>query len=153
MTKLILKPNDISEITGFSGNIDIDALIPSINIAQNIHVKRILGVELYNKILAGNLTGNYLIMYNDFIVFVLAFYSTSIYLSMNTIKTANNGSFKSAGASGDVLPTPQEVTTLSATHENVAKSYENMLVEFITSKNIPEYAKNTTQQQNAKTFY
>jgi hypothetical protein len=50
MIKLFLKPNDIPALTSFSGNIDIDQLAPCISIAQQTYIKRVLGLNLYNKI-------------------------------------------------------------------------------------------------------
>ena len=67
MIQLFIKETDIAELTGFSGNIDADSLIPAINVAQTTHLRRILGINLYNKIASDiendTLAGNYLAIY------------------------------------------------------------------------------------------
>ena len=52
MIKLIISIDDISRLSGFDGNIDNDSINPFIFMAQNSEIKRILGVNLYNKILS-----------------------------------------------------------------------------------------------------
>ena len=43
MIQLFLEPDDISEIVGFDGNIDIDRIKPIIEVAQKINIKNLLG--------------------------------------------------------------------------------------------------------------
>ena len=82
-------------MTGFSGNIDSDSIKPAINVAQTTHLKRILGQSLYDKISTeienNTLSGDYLTIYNDYIVYMTAFFSASIYLSLNTSKLPMQG--------------------------------------------------------------
>jgi len=152
MITLLLKAEDIPTITGFNGNIDVDALNPSINVAQTIHIKRILGADLYTKIYDDYkndvLAGNYLTIYNDYVVYMLAFFSASIYLSLSTIKTANSGSYK-IGAEGSTNATQNEVNILGKNNESIAISYENQFYEFMKTITIPEYA--TPQLEKNKT--
>lgn len=152
MIKLLLKAEDIPTITGFNGNIDIDALNPSINVAQTMHIKRILGTDLYTKIYNdyknNALSGNYLTIYNDYVVYMLAFFSSSIYLSLSTIKTTNSGSYK-IWVDGSSNATQNEVNILGKNNESIAISYENQFYEFMKTINIPEYI--TQKLENNKT--
>jgi len=72
MITLFLKENDIPALTSFSGNIDADSLKPHIFTAQTNDIKRILGTDLYNKMLADYeadaLTGLYKTIYEDYLV-------------------------------------------------------------------------------------
>jgi hypothetical protein len=152
MIQLFIKETDIAELTGFSGNIDADSLIPAINVAQTTHLRRILGVELYNKISSDiendTLSGDYLTMYNDYIVYMTAFFSASIYLSLNTSKTTNAGTYK-INPDNSTSSTNSEVNTLGKNYEAIAIVYETNFKEFMKTITIPEYgnieqAKTTT---------
>jgi hypothetical protein len=143
MAKILLDPSKMTEITGFGGNIDKDALNPAINIAQNTHLKRILGVDLYDKMLEGNPTGVYLTIRNDYVNYILSFYSASIYLSLFSIKTTNNGSYKLSGGDGDAQVTHADLNLLSKNYEQVALSYEKNFIEFMNTQDVTEYPKNT----------
>lgn len=140
MIKLFLQPNDIPALTGFNGNIDADSLKPSINVAQTTHLKRILGQDLYDKIYTDLdvLAGDYLTIYNDYIVYMLAFFSASTYLALNTTKVNNLGSYKIT-AENSTNATPSEVNTLGKNYESIAISYELNFYNFMKTISIPEY--------------
>jgi len=140
MIKLFLQPNDIAVLTGFSGNIDVDNLKPSINVAQTTHIKRILGKDLYAKIYTDldTLAGDYLTIYNDYVVYMLAFFSASTYLALNTTKVTNLGTYK-INAENSSIATPSEVNTLGKNYESIAISYETTFYEFMKTITIPEY--------------
>jgi hypothetical protein len=142
MANILLNPSKLTEITGFGGNIDKDSLNPAINIAQNTHLKRILGVPLYDKMLEGTPIGIYLTIRNDYVNYILAFYSASIYLSLFSIKTTNNGSFKLSGGEGDTQVTHADLNLLSKNYEQAALSYEKNFIDFMNTQNVPEYPKN-----------
>lgn len=146
MIHLMIQSGDITEITGVSGNIDIDALKPSINIAQNTKVKLALGIALYNKIVADHenddLSGEYLTIYNDYVVFMLAFYTVSVYLSLGVAKVANNGTYKITADSSTNL-TLNENAILGNNYEAIALAYENAFKKYMESISIPEYTNDT----------
>ena len=95
MTKLIITIDDIARLSGFDGNIDNDSINPFIFMAQNSEIKRILGVNLYNKIVSDyendTLAGNYLLIYNDYIATILAYFTCSFYLQLGVPKVSQNG--------------------------------------------------------------
>ena len=142
MIHLLIESGDITEITGVNGNIDVDSLKPSINIAQTTKVKRVLGASLYDKIVTDHennaLTGEYETIYNDYIVFMLAFYTVSIYLSLGVPKVANNGSYK-VGVDGSTNLTLNENAILGKNYESVGLGYEMNLQEYLKTITIPEY--------------
>lgn len=148
-TKILIKPNTISETVGFGGNIDINQLTPSIVIAQTTYIKRILGTDLYDKIStdysAGTLAGIYETIYTDYVIDMLSFFACSVYLSINTSKTTNAGTYK-IGVEGSTNTPLNELTILGKTYESIAIQYETNFYEFINKNSIPEYGKNNDTQ-------
>jgi hypothetical protein len=146
--KLFLQPNDIAALTGFNGNIDSDSIKPAINTAQTTQVKRVLGTKLYDKIYADldTLSGAYLTIYNDYVVYMTAFFTASIYLSLSVDKVSNGGVFKlsaeNATNSSDV-----KVNQLSKNYEAIALSYESNFKDFMTTITIPEYGAEEAQSE------
>lgn len=158
MIQLFIKETDIAELTGFSGNIDADSIKPSINVAQTTHLKRILGIDLYNKISTdienNDLSGDYLTIYNDYIVYMTAFFSASIYLSLNTSKTTNAGTYK-LNPENTTSQTNNEVVILGNNYKNIACSYEDNFKEFMKTISIPEWTstENTKSSTNIFNWY
>lgn len=148
-TKILIKPNTISETVGFGGNIDINQLTPSIVIAQTTYIKRILGTDLYDKISAdysaGTLTGIYETIYTDYVIDMLSFFACSVYLSINTSKTTNAGTYK-IGVEGSTNTPLNELTILGKTYESIAIQYETNFYEFINKNSVPEYGNNNDTQ-------
>lgn len=152
MIQLFLEPDDVTEIVGFNGNIDIDRLKPSIEVAQKTLVYNILEKQLYDKIYQGGNTGVYSTILNEFVRPILAWHSASLFLSLNTIKTNNTGSYKLSGNAGDSLPTSQEITNLAMSYKNIATSYEGQFLEFMKTANIPEFT-NLNKKNNGTIWH
>jgi hypothetical protein len=154
MKQILIKAATIPTIVGISGNIDVDSIRPSILIAQNTNIKRVLGSDLYAKILAdyasGTLAGVYLIIYNDYVEPMLAFHTVSVYLSLGVPKVANNGTYK-IGVEGSVNLTLNENAILGKNYEAVAISYEGMFFTYIKTINIPEYDNVIDKEKDART--
>lgn len=94
---LLLSVNDIPKYTSISSNLDIDRITPNILLAQRNELKRILGIDLYNKILEDfkndNLTGIYKIIYDEFIIDMLVNYSAYYIVLFNSLRIDNGGNF------------------------------------------------------------
>lgn len=141
MTQLIISIDDISRLSGFDGNIDNDSINPFIFMAQNSEIKRILGVELYNKIVSDyendTLSGNYLAIYNDYIATILAYFTCSYYLQLGVPKVSQNGVY---------LVTPEKTEQLfneksdkmAEKYEKLATGLEIKLLEVLNLLNLPE---------------
>lgn len=144
--KLFLQPNDIPALTGFSGNIDNDSIKPAINTAQTTQVKRILGTKLYDKIYNDleALDGNYLIIYNDYVVYMTAFFTASIYLSLSVDKVSNGGVYKLTSENA-TNSSDAKVNQLSKNYEAIALSYEGNFKDFMKTISISEYGIAETQ--------
>ena len=158
MIQLFIKETDIAELTGFSGNIDSDSIKPAINVAQTTHLKRILGQSLYDKISTeienNTLSGDYLTIYNDYIVYMTAFFSASIYLSLNTSKTTNAGTYK-LNPDNATSSSNNEVVILGNNYKAIATSYEDNFREFMKTISIPEWTstENTKSSTNIFNWY
>ncbi len=158
MIQLFIKETDIAELTGFSGNIDADSIKPAINVAQTTHLKRILGQSLYDKISTeienNTLSGDYLTIYNDYIVYMTAFFSASIYLSLNTSKTTNAGTYK-LSPDNATSSSNNEVVILGNNYKAIASSYEDNFREFMKTISIPEWTstENTKSSTNILNWY
>lgn len=141
--KLFLTANDIPKHTSLSGNIDIDSLNPFIYISQKTQIKRILGNDLYDKILTDlenetPLTGDYLTLFNDYVIDMLVYFSTANYLSFGSYKITNNGINKpliDGGTSTDF----KEVNTLIERYKQLATDVELNFYEYMKTITIPEW--------------
>jgi len=124
MNKLLITIDDIARLSGFDGNIDNDAINPFIFMAQNSEIKRILGADLYLKIVtdyaAGTLAGNYLDIYTNYIAVIQAYYVCSLYLQLGIPKVSQNGAF---------LVTPERTEQVFDEKTNrMADKYEKLAV-------------------------
>jgi len=136
--KLLLKPNDIPRITSLSGNIDIDSLKPHIFTAQVTDIKRILGKELYDKMLDDVLVDEYLTIYDDYLIFILSYYATAYFIDFGGIKIVNSGIVKLAVEGGETA-TLKDIEKLAEKYRKLAINFEGQLLEYLKTIEIPEY--------------
>ncbi len=153
MKKLWLKENDIPELTAFSGNIDADSLKPFIHIAQTTDMKRILGIDLYNKIdtdiQAGTaFTGEYLKIFNEFIVDMLVYFSCSKYMGFGGYKTANAGVYKQTIENAAVVDY-KEVNVLIGRYTQIAEGVELEFYKYMKTIELTEYPKTKIDESDS----
>ena len=138
----LLKPNDIPRLTSLSGNIDIDKLTPHAFTAQMVDAKRVLGLNLYNKIVADDdantLTGVYATIYNDYLIFILAYYTASYYVGFGNFHIVNNGIAK-MNIEGGTSADSKEVNLLVDRYRQMAINFESELLKYLKTIDIPEY--------------
>ena len=136
--KIWLTENDIPQLTSFAGNIDTDALKPFIVIAQTNDILPILGVDLYNKINTDiendTLAGVYLEFYDKFIIFMLAYFSCSHYIAINTSQISQSGVIKP-----DQRTDLKEIDRLSALYNQLGNNVFLQFKDFIALNPVPEY--------------
>ena len=141
MTKLIITIDDISRLSGFDGNIDNDSINPFIFMAQNSEIKRILGVTLYDKIVLDyendDLAGNYLLIYNDYIATILAYFTCSFYLQLGVAKVSQNGVYLVTPEKTEQL-TDEQREKKADKYEKLATGLEIKLLEVLDLLNLPE---------------
>jgi len=141
MTKLLIDSSDIAKLSGFDGNIDNDTISPFIFMAQNSEIKRILGKNLYEKIIQDyendDLEGNYLDVYENYISIILAYFTCSFYLQLGIPKVSQNGAY---------LVTPEKTEQvydektdkMAAKYEKLAINLELSLLTYLNELNLPE---------------
>jgi len=144
-TTLLLGPNDVTKLTNISGNVDIDKLTPWIYIAQNNKIKRMLGLELYAKILADFendvLIDDYLIIYEEFVVDILVYYTSYFYWSFGSFEVDNSGAYRKAIENGEPLE-DETLIRVGKMFEQQAQAMEMVYEDWVKDKNIPELVPN-----------
>ena len=97
-TALFISRTDLVKNTILDGNVDTDKFIQFIKIAQEIHIRNYLGTKLYDyisaRIIAGNLTGAYLTLVNNYVQDMLIHYAMVDYLPFAAYQVKNGGVFK-----------------------------------------------------------
>lgn len=146
MITLWLNSNDIPALTAFSGNIDADSLKPHIYTAQTTDLKRILGLELYNKInadyIAGELDGVYKTIYDDYVVDMLTYFSCTNYMAFGGYKTSNNGIYKEGNV--DL----KEVSVLIGRYKQLGTNVELNFYDYMKTVSINEWRNSTDIEEN-----
>lgn len=141
MTQLLITIDDISRLSSFDGNIDNDSINPFIFMAQNADIKRILGNDLYNKILSDfedeTLAGDYLTIYNDYIAIILAYYTCSYYLNLAVPKVSQNGAYLVTPEKTEQL-TKEERSDMAEKYSKLAVGLELKFNEVLDDLNLPE---------------
>lgn len=155
MITLFLKENDIPSLTAFDGNIDADKLKPHILTAQTNDVKRILGTELYEKMLTdyeagpgvGDLAGIYLTIYNNYLVPMEVYFSCMYYMTFGASKTSNNGIYTPSFDGGN--PTSDKnINVQIGTYRQLANNTEQFFYDFMEDNEVPEYNRTKTDESN-----
>ena len=153
MNKLFITIDDISRLSSFDGNIDNDSINPFIFMAQNTEIKRILGDELYLKIMtdldADTLVGEYLTAYNDYIAPIHVYYTCGLYLQLAIPKVSQNGVY---------LVTPEKTEQIfddktqrmADKYEKQAIGLETQFIEWLNNSTIAEWPQpNTTKAKSS----
>lgn len=141
MTKLIISIQDITQLSGFKGNIDNDSIRPFIFMAQNSEIKRILGTPLYNKIVtdygAGTLTGPYEDIYKNYIAIIEVYFTCSFWLQLGTFEVSQQGAYLITPEKTEQL-TEEEKEKKAAKYEKLAVGLELKFLDYLDELNLPE---------------
>jgi hypothetical protein len=153
---LLLKPNDIPRLTSLNGNIDIDAIAPHVFTAQINDVRRILGVNLYDKIVSDydseTLENEYATIYNDYVLMILAYYSAFYFIQFGGYKIVNNGIVK-MNIEGGTTVDMKEISILANKYKEMAVTYEMELNKYLAKVTIPEYNVSNRKENKLKEWY
>ena len=151
-TTLLLKADDIARLTNISGNVDIDKLTPFIYMAQKNNLRRILGLELYNKISiefdSETLSGDYLSVY-DYIRDILVYYSASYYWLFGHYTIDNAGAYTKTVENGNNLE-ENSVIRIGTMWEQQGAASEMQLTAYLKTVNIPEYGNSCDSSSTPK---
>lgn len=149
--KLMIQPADVIALTQLDGNIDNDNLKPIIYAAQTTHLKAFLGLKLYTKIYTDfaddALSGEYLIIFDEYIKDFLSYYSSALFVDFGGYKISENGLHKIAGENMTSL-SETETSTLSLKFTKLVANVEANFKEYVSDKNIPELVGETINIQS-----
>ena len=141
MSKYLITIEDIALLSGFDGNIDNDSINPFIFMAQRNDIKRILGQNLYNKIVddyeAETLAGNYLDIYTNYISIIQAYYTCSYYLQLGIAKVSQNGAYLVTPEKTEQI-FDEKTSKMADKYEKLAVGLELEFVKVLDELNLPE---------------
>ena len=147
---LFIKTEDIKKNTILGGSVDVDKFIPYIKIAQQLHIERILGTKLYERLQAGiiasSLTAIEQTLLNDWIQDALIHYAAAEYLPFSAYQVQNGGVFKHTSETSSNA-TKEEVDFLVQKERNFAQYYTDRLVNYLCNNStlFPEYITNVNE--------
>ncbi len=135
----------IKNSTSIGGNVDADKLHHLIDDAEALVLEPALGTALYNKIVTdfneggtNNLSGNYLTLYNNYIIKILCYTVYADYLRDGFILAQNTGIFQNTpdDKGGADL---SDVQFVAKQNKSKADVYLERMERFLCDKNITEY--------------
>ena len=139
---LFISPQELSNTTILSGNVDIDKYTFCIANVQVTTIEPLLGTELYEKIITDledeTLTGLYLEMFNKFIKPITKHYSVGQYIEIASYILDNGGLYKHTGENVEIVD-KQEAQFLANKYNGMAQMYVHRFDKWICKNNIPEY--------------
>ena len=145
---LFISREDVVKKTALGGNVDSDKFLQFVEQAQDTYILDLLGTKLYDKIVnlvnAGNLTGNYLTLVNEYIKPMLIHYSVSEFLPFLGYTIANGGIYKHRSENGDVA-SREDIGYLANKSLQKAKHYTDRYLKFMNynaPNMFPEYYNN-----------
>lgn len=147
-TTLLVKAIDITKGTPMSGNIDVNKYLPVIKEAQVFVIEPLLGTKLYQKMLtdyaADNVTGDYLILLENYIQPILVHSTMAEYIVQGGYNVANGGIFKHLPENAESV-SQSEVSYLAQHHRDKSDAYIQRMIDFLCKTSIAEY---TATQDN-----
>jgi len=153
MTNLFITAENVKETTSISGATDNDSILQKIYYAQITDIVRVLGQDLYDKIYTDfpTLTGDYLIIYNKYLIDMHVFFTAHYFTLFNEVKSSNTGNNI---LTGNWQPS-QKTVQLSEQYKSLAISVENNFRAFMENSTIPEWGNDKKDEEatNFNDFY
>ena len=134
MTNLpLVTPQQLKELTVIQSNVNPNALEPFLDIAEDLHLRNMLGEQLYsdfrNDFNNESLSPAYETLYK-YMIPVVAYYAFYEYLPFSLIKVTNRGLEKKSGEESEEAGIP-ELNYLRATVLNYARAYAKELTDYL----------------------
>lgn len=155
---LIISEAKLRQFTDINDNLDSRFITSAVIESQDIHIQRIIGTLLYNKIMSDidsdSLSGNYKSLVDDYIQPSLLYWSYYECLEAIYIRPRNNGLLRSTGGdnSESVDLTIYEKKRQSV--KNKAEWYSEKLTDHLIEYqgNFPELTENTKLDEQVADF-
>jgi hypothetical protein len=150
MEALLITRQDIVKYSSLNGNLDTDKMQQFIKMSQDIHLERILGSDLLNRIkadiIAGTLADPYLTLLTKYIKPMLIHWSLVEIIPFNAYQIANGGIFKHNSENSDSV-SKNEVDFLMEKYRKVAEHYTTRFQDYMCfhSSQFPEWNSNSEE--------
>ena len=152
MESLFITRDDITRLTAMGGSVDVDKYIQFIKIAQDLHIKKYLGQNLFEKlqllISAGTINlpinVNYKTLLETYVKYMTIHFSMVEYLPFASYTIGNKGVYKHTSENGVVVD-KEEIDMLIEKERSIAQSYTQRFIDHIQnySSLYPEYNTNS----------
>jgi hypothetical protein len=152
MESLFITRDDITRLTAMGGSVDVDKYIQFIKIAQDLHIKKYLGQNLFEKlqllISAGTINLPINVNYKDlleiYVKYMTIHFSMVEYLPFASYTIGNKGVYKHTSENGVVVD-KSEIDMLIEKERQIAQSYTQRFIDHIQnySSLYPEYNTNS----------
>lgn len=147
---LFINKTDLRRYTIVDANIDENIYLPIIELAQETHIQKLLGTDLYRKIesdIAGStLTGDYLTLVNLYLNKATIFYTMVELLPIAGWNLSNNGLGK---RTSELLDQSEngDIDLLERKYRDLAEHYSNLARKYICNNisSFPEYNTNDSE--------
>lgn len=153
LTTILIKEEELTRNTIIGGSVDVDRYLQAIKACQNVMIKPLLGITLYDKIVTdfenSNLSGLYLEMFNSYITEMIVHGSAEIYLSQGAYMVSNSGITKTKTDSSETV-SKEEIDYLVQASRKLYNLYETEFLKWIKLNPVPEY--NTPCVTKNKTY-
>ncbi len=146
---LIISEAKLKAFTDINNNLDPALIKSTIREAQIIHLTRLLGTKLYDKIISdidsNSLTGNYLTLVTDYVQDALIYWSYYESLESIYLRPRNNGLLQPQGGDNSLSVDMMFYDKKRQSVRNKAEYFSERLVDFLCFNNnlFPEYGTET----------
>lgn len=151
---LLISEAKVKAFTDINNNLDPSLIKSTIREAQIIHITRLLGTKLYDKIIddvdAGTLTGNYKSLVDDYVQDSLLYWSYYESLESIYLRPRNNGLLQPQGGDNALSVDMIVYDKKRRSVKNKAEYFSERLVDYLCFNNslFPEYG----TEQNDEIF-
>jgi len=142
---LFISENKLKDSTAIGGSVDMSFLLPYIKVAQKKIIESKLGTDLFEalqtKITAGNLTGAYQTLVDDYIQDALVHWAFYECLPFLRFKVSNGNVYSKTSETGTAL-SQEEAQHLREEIANTSEFFTQRLIDYIknNTSSYPEYS-------------
>jgi len=146
---LLISEAKMKAFTDINNNLDPSLIKSNIREAQIIHITRLLGTKLYDKIIddvnSGSLTGDYKSLVDDYIQDALLYWSYYESLESIYLRPRNNGLLQPQGGDNSLSVDMLIYDKKRQSVKNKAEYFSERLVDYLCFNNnlFPEYGTET----------
>ena len=137
-TTLIISEAKVRQFTDINDSVDSSLIKNNVRTAQDVHLQRIIGTKLYDKILsdidASTLTGDYLTLVSDYITDFLIYATYYETLESIYLRPRNNGLLQPTGGENSIEIDRSLYNMKRQSIENKMEYYADRLSSYISDE-------------------